>query len=49
MKGQAIDVRITDLPTSSLRDAAAGIGAGGVGDYAKSDFVHLDTGPFRTW
>jgi uncharacterized protein YcbK (DUF882 family) len=49
MKGQAIDVRITDLPTSILRDAAAGLGAGGVGYYAKSDFVHLDTGPFRTW
>lgn len=49
MKGQAIDVRITDLPTSRLRDAAEGLGAGGVGYYAKSDFVHLDTGPFRTW
>jgi uncharacterized protein YcbK (DUF882 family) len=22
---------------------------GGVGYYAESDFVHLDTGPFRTW
>jgi uncharacterized protein YcbK (DUF882 family) len=49
MKGQAIDVRITDLHTLRLRDAAVDLGAGGVGYYAKSDFVHLDTGPFRTW
>jgi uncharacterized protein YcbK (DUF882 family) len=25
------------------------MGRGGVGYYRKSDFVHLDTGRFRTW
>jgi uncharacterized protein YcbK (DUF882 family) len=49
MDGQAIDVRIRDLPTRHLRQAAASLGRGGVGYYAKSDFVHLDTGRFRTW
>jgi len=49
MKGQAVDIRITDLPTLELRNAAAAMRAGGVGYYAQSDFVHLDTGRFRTW
>ncbi|RJP84562.1 MAG: DUF882 domain-containing protein [Desulfobacteraceae bacterium] len=49
MKGQAVDIRITDLPTWKLRNTAADLRAGGVGYYAKSDFVHLDTGRFRIW
>lgn len=49
MKGQAIDIRITDLPTRKVRDIATALGLGGVGYYAKSDFIHLDTGHFRTW
>lgn len=49
MKGQALDIRLTDLKTSHLRDLAVSLGQGGVGYYAKSDFVHIDTGPFRTW
>jgi uncharacterized protein YcbK (DUF882 family) len=49
MRGQAIDVRLTDLPTSDLRDIAISLKAGGVGYYADSDFVHVDTGRVRTW
>ena len=49
MKGQAIDVRLTDVASSDLRDAAIALRRGGVGYYRKSDFVHLDTGRFRTW
>lgn len=49
MKGQAIDIRITDLATKKVRNIAGDLGLGGVGYYAKSDFIHLDTGPFRTW
>lgn len=49
MKGQAIDVRLTDLPTRHLRDAAIELKAGGVGFYPKSNFVHIDTGPIRSW
>lgn len=49
MKGQAVDIRITDLATTQLRDAATSLRQGGVGYYAASDFVHLDTGPFRVW
>ena len=49
MLGQAIDVRLTDIETSHLRKAAASLKQGGVGYYAKSDFVHIDTGRVRFW
>jgi uncharacterized protein YcbK (DUF882 family) len=49
MRGKAIDIRLTDLPTCDLRDIAISLKAGGVGYYAESDFVHVDTGRFRTW
>lgn len=49
LKGQAIDIRLKDLSTKDLRDVAISLKAGGVGYYAKSDFVHIDTGPVRLW
>lgn len=49
MLGRAIDVRLTDVDCSHLRKAALALKTGGVGLYRKSDFVHLDTGPHRTW
>ena len=49
MKGQAIDIRLTTLKTAKLRDLAWKIRKGGVGYYARSDFVHLDTGRIRRW
>jgi len=49
MDGQALDIRIRDLPTRTLRTTATALRRGGVGYYASSDFVHLDTGRFRTW
>jgi uncharacterized protein YcbK (DUF882 family) len=49
MQGRAIDVRLKNCPCSTLRDLALAAKRGGVGYYAKSDFVHLDTGSFRTW
>jgi len=48
-QGRAIDVRLAGCDTRKLRDAAMALGAGGVGYYASSDFVHLDTGRVRTW
>jgi len=49
LHGKAIDVRLTDVPTPRLRKVAFDLGLGGIGYYQASDFVHLDTGRFRTW
>jgi uncharacterized protein YcbK (DUF882 family) len=49
IQGRAIDVRLTSAKTTALRDAALALKSGGVGYYAESNFVHLDTGKFRTW
>lgn len=49
MDGMAIDVRLADTRTRVLRDTAAELGLGGVGYYAQSNFVHLDSGRPRQW
>lgn len=49
MKGQAIDIRLADVPLVRLRQAALEAGRGGVGFYPASDFVHVDTGRVRRW
>jgi uncharacterized protein YcbK (DUF882 family) len=47
--GKAIDVRLRGIETSRLRDTAIELQRGGVGYYAQSNFVHLDTGRVRRW
>jgi uncharacterized protein YcbK (DUF882 family) len=49
LEGRAIDVRLPGVALADLRDAALSLRAGGVGYYAGSDFVHLDTGLVRVW
>lgn len=49
MQGRALDVRLRDFDTRQLKRAAVDLELGGVGYYSKSDFLHLDTGTFRTW
>ena len=49
MLGNAIDVRLSDVKTSELRDAALAMKRGGVGYYKESDFVHIDIGRIRRW
>ncbi|CAM5398481.1 hypothetical protein TMEC54S_02550 [Thauera mechernichensis] len=49
MDGKAIDIRLVGVDTARLRDAALALGVGGVGYYPGSDFVHIDTGPVRSW
>jgi uncharacterized protein YcbK (DUF882 family) len=49
MQGRAIDVRVAGADCADLAACAIGMRRGGVGYYRSSDFVHLDTGPFRTW
>mgnify|MGYP002789498174 CR=1 FL=1 len=49
MVGQAIDIRLADVPLAKLRKAALSVKRGGVGYYPASDFVHVDTGRVRFW
>ena len=49
MQGMAIDIRLTDVKTKYIKKAATRLRRGGVGYYAKSNFVHLDTGRVRYW
>ncbi|MEQ1530816.1 MAG: YcbK family protein [Methylococcales bacterium] len=49
MQGRAIDIRIAGVDTRNIRNAAISMRNGGVGYYPRSNFVHLETGDFRTW
>jgi uncharacterized protein YcbK (DUF882 family) len=49
LEGRAIDVRIAGVDCAHLAGSALDLTRGGVGYYRASDFVHLDTGAFRTW
>lgn len=48
-EGKAIDVRLRGVDTTLLRDTAKNLKLGGVGYYASSNFVHVDTGRVRYW
>jgi uncharacterized protein YcbK (DUF882 family) len=49
MQGRAMDVRLKGVSVERLRDLALEAKRGGVGYYQRSQFVHIDTGSFRTW
>jgi uncharacterized protein YcbK (DUF882 family) len=49
MQGRAIDVRVSGVDCAALAASALDLKRGGVGYYRASNFVHLDTGAFRTW
>jgi uncharacterized protein YcbK (DUF882 family) len=49
MAGQAVDISLPGVPLATLRSAALGLKAGGVGYYPQSGFIHVDVGPVRTW
>ena len=49
MKGQAADLRLKSRSVGQMAKAAAACSSGGVGRYSRSNFVHMDCGPVRTW
>jgi len=50
MKGMAFDLTMPGISSSRLYHTAwSNIHQGGVGKYTKSNFVHVDSGPVRTW
>ncbi len=49
MRGQAADLRLQSRSMKELAKAAEACGAGGVGRYSRSNFVHMDCGSVRHW
>lgn len=49
MKGQAADLRLDGRSVSQMARAAQACRGGGVGRYSRSNFVHMDCGPVRSW
>lgn len=49
VQGMAADLRLQSRTMSQIRAAAESCAAGGVGHYRRSNFVHMDCGPVRTW
>lgn len=49
MSGRAVDIRIERFGLRRIHNAALAMHSGGVGYYPESNFIHLDTGTFRTW
>lgn len=49
MIGKAIDIRMPKQDMSQVQRAALMLNGGGVGYYPESNFVHIDSGPVRTW
>lgn len=51
MEGRAIDIRVSGIDLTRLRDAAIAMQSGGVGFYpgAANNFIHVDTGRVRRW
>lgn len=47
--GNAIDFFLTGVPATTLQAWAKAQQLGGVGLYPDSGFVHMDTGPIRSW
>jgi len=49
LQAKAIDIRLSDVDLYTMRAAAVEMNAGGVGIYTGADFMHIDTGPVRSW
>lgn len=49
MKGQAFDVRMDNHNPAEFEAAARALGFTGFGYYPDSGFMHIDTGPARSW
>lgn len=49
LKGKAMDIRIPGHSVKDVFGSATQLGAGGVGKYPRSRFIHIDTGRVRYW
>ncbi|MEM0990172.1 MAG: DUF882 domain-containing protein [Pseudomonadota bacterium] len=48
-RGMAVDLTMDDRTVYQMASAAMSLGAGGVGRYTRSKFIHVDSGPLRDW
>ena len=49
LKAMAADVRLKSRSVKQISGAAFACNGGGVGVYHRSNFVHMDCGPIRSW
>ena len=49
VRGQAADIFVPGRKLASVQHVAQALQVGGVGYYPRAGFVHVDTGPVRTW
>ncbi len=49
LKGMAVDIACSSRSVGQVASAARSLGAGGVGQYSRSSFTHMDCGPVREW
>jgi len=49
LEGAALDLRVPGRDLKDVHRAALALHGGGVGYYARSDFVHIDIGRVRRW
>lgn len=49
MHGKAADLRLKSRSVGQMAKAAEACASGGVGRYSRSNFVHMDCGPVRSW
>ncbi|MEL6172532.1 MAG: DUF882 domain-containing protein [Pseudomonadota bacterium] len=49
MVGEAADLRLSSRSVNQIYRAAVACRGGGVGRYSRSNFVHMDCGPIRSW
>lgn len=49
IRGMAADLKLRSRSVTQMAAAAKACNSGGVGSYGRSNFVHMDCGPIRTW
>jgi uncharacterized protein YcbK (DUF882 family) len=49
MRGMAIDIMTDSRSAGEMTRAARAMQVGGVGNYLGARFIHVDSGPLRTW
>ena len=49
IRGMAVDVMTNSRSSGQMTRAARAMHVGGVGNYRGARYIHVDSGPFRTW